>query len=316
MDLSRNIPEYIKKSKLWNQFDHENFSFEEIPEEFMDFSILSENKIKSLKNKQVSSEYVNDVAKIFKLLNYWIVNEPDYQILSIVMKIPTHEEYDDILYQFPLYEEIKELVHKTDEELDRLSLKYESPYISGFRFYRMLQNKNYDLNSYERIKIKYLVVKYESTNDWSHLRVDNLEMERNESIRYFNLITSKNRLKVKYLSYCDTTISKNYKNKATKIYFEDDGDYQEIKEILGERNYTDQLVFLCDDWEDMSILEYFDYSSDFFEDIGLKDLIDEFRTINPNIIWDYLYESDTIIIYKKSLENDYSSMLHSFYSDG
>lgn len=51
----------------------------------------------------------------------------------------------------------------------------------------------------------------------------------------------------------------------------------------------------------------------FLKKIGLKDLIDEFKKINPEIYWTYLYESETIIIHKDSLENDYSSMLNSFY---
>jgi len=324
MDLLKNIPEYIKKSKLWQQFDHENFNFEEIPEEFKDFSILSENFILSLKNKQVSSEYVDFVVKIFKLLNYWMAKELDYEILYIVMQIPGFEEYDEKLNCIPLYKEIKEFVHHSDEELDRLSLKNNSAYISGFRFYRMSQyylrtkNPQYNLNHNERIKIKYLVINYQSTNGWYHLRVDNLERKINESKKYFDFINERigdDTGKLKSLSYCDTTVSKKYKDKAKKIYFEDDGDCEEITKILEDSHLTDQLIFLCNDWDDMTVLEYFNYLSLCFEQIGLKDLIDDFRQINPDITWTYLYESETIIIYKDSFENDYSSMLNQFYGE-
>lgn len=324
MDLLKNIPEYIKKSELWQQFDDENFNFEEIPEEFKDFSILSENFILSLKKQPVSSEYVDVVVKIFKLLNYWMAKELDYDILYIVMKIHIFEEYNDKLYPIPLYKEIKEFVHHSNEELDRLSLKNKSVYISGFRFYRMTQyylrtkNPEYDLNHNERIKIKYLVINYQSTNNWHHLKNDNLKKEKKEHKKYFDFINeriSDDSGRLKFLSYCDTSVSKKYKDKAKKIYFEDDGDCEEITKILEYRNLTDQLVFLCNNWDDMTVLEYFDYSSVFFEGIGLKDLIDDFRQINPDISWSYLYESETIIIYKDSLENDYSSMLNQFYGE-
>jgi len=65
------IPEYIKNSELWKQFDHEDYNFEEIPKEFKDFTILYE--IIYLKNSHVNTEYIDLVVKIFKLLNYWLV---------------------------------------------------------------------------------------------------------------------------------------------------------------------------------------------------------------------------------------------------